>query len=278
MPGGRAYDRWVTAAPVPLEPSGRSVTVDAPRRRRGRGLLVLVAILVVVAVLVVVAELVARQVVPGMIRTAVAEQLALPAEHPIDVEVDGILLPQLLTGALDQVRIASRDVAVGPVGGDVRVEARGVPIRGDAPAEGATAEVRMTPEQLRTLLATIDGFPAETVGLAAPNVTASGEFEVLGATIPVGVAFAPSVAEGDLVLTPAEGTIGEASVTADQLRGQLFGLLDPLLEDRRVCIAEHLPAALTLQSIEVAGDELVAGFDIDGGILADPALREPGTC
>lgn len=250
----------------------------APRRKRGRGMLVLVILLVVVAVLVVVAELVARQLVPGMIRTAVAEQLALPADHPIDVEVDGILLPQLLTGTLDQVRIASQDVAVGPVGGDVRVEAQGVPIRGDAAAEGGTAVVRMTPEQLRTLLATIDGFPAETVGFSAPNVTASGEVELLGATIPVGVAFEPSVAEGDIVLTPAEGTIGDASVTADQLRGQLFGLLDPLLEDRRLCIAEYLPAALALQAIEVTGEELVADFDIDGGILADPALREPGSC
>ncbi|SDS19907.1 LmeA family phospholipid-binding protein [Agrococcus carbonis] len=255
-----------------------AVPVPARRRRRGRGAIVVVFVLVAVAALVVVAELVARQVVPGTIRSGVAEQLDLPADHPIDVAVDGILLPQLVAGALDHVTVASQDVVVGPVGGDMHVEAQGVPIRGDAPADGATGEVRMTTEQLRTLLATIEGFPAESVELDAPNVAASGEVELLGAAIPVGVALEPSAADGDIVLTPVEGTIGEASVTADELRGRLGGLLDPLLQDRSVCIAEHLPSALTLTSVEVVDEQVVAGFDVDGRILSDPALQEPGAC
>ncbi|ROR65892.1 LmeA family phospholipid-binding protein [Agrococcus jenensis] len=253
----------------------------AKPRRRGRGfieLLVVLVVLVVVAVLAVVAELVARQVVPATVRSTVVEQLQLPAEHPVDVQVDGILLPQLIAGTLADVRIASDDVTVGEFSGDVTAQLQGVPIRADRAGAGGTAEVRMSPEQLRSLLSTIDGFPAETIELAAPNVTASTEIELLGATIPLGLALAPSAADGDLVLSPVEGTVAEATVTADQLRGQFGGLLEPLLQDRSVCIASSLPAALTLQSIEVLDDALVTGFDIDGGIIHDPALQANGTC
>ncbi|GAA1422346.1 DUF2993 domain-containing protein [Agrococcus citreus] len=251
---------------------------DHAPRKRGRGLLVLGAILLVVAVLAVVAELVARQVVPGMVRAAVVEQLQLPADHPVDVAVDGILIPQLIAGTLADVRIASDDVTVGAFSGDVTAHGEGIPIRGDRAAAGGTAEVRMTTEQLRSLLSTIDGFPAETIELAAPNVTASTEVELLGASIPLALELAPDAAEGQLVLSPVEGTVAQATVTAEQLRQQFGGLLEPLLQDRSVCVASSLPAALTLTSIEVVDDELVAGFDIDGRIIDDPAMQANGTC
>lgn len=249
-----------------------------PPRRRGRTFLILGVILVVVAALTVVAELVARQMVPDMIRSAVVEQLSLPPDRVVDVEVDGILLPQLIAGTLADVRIASDDVTLGAFSGDVTAHGEGIPIRGNGAAAGGTAEVRMSTEQLRSLLMTIDGFPAETIALEAPNVTASTEVQVLGATIALGLVLEPSAADGDLVLAPVEGSIAQVTVTAEQLRQQFGGLLEPLLQDRSVCVASSLPAALTLASIAVVDDELVAGFDIDGGIINDPALQADGTC
>jgi hypothetical protein len=254
------------------------VSPAARPARRGRPILVLLAILVVVAVLAVVAELVARQVVPAAVRSTVVEQLQLPADQPVDVQVDGILLPQLIAGTLEDVHVASQDVTVGDFSGDVTAQLEGVPIRGDRAAAGGTAEVRMTVEQLRSLLATIDGLPAETIELDAPNVRASTELDLLGATIPLSLALEPRAADGDLVLSPVEGTVAEATITADQLREQFGSLLEPLLQDRSVCIATSLPAALTLESIEVADQELVAGFSVDGGIIHDPALQANGTC
>jgi hypothetical protein len=243
-----------------------------------RPILVVLGIVLVVAVLAVVAELIARQVVPDAIRSTVVEQLQLPADQPVDVQVDGILVPQLIAGTLTDVRLASRDVTVGDFSGDVTAHLAGVPIRGDGPADSGTAQVRMTVEQLRTLLSTIDGIPAETIELDAPNVRASTELELLGATIPLSLALEPRAADGDLVLSPVEGTVAQATVTADQLRERFGTLLDPLLQDRSVCIATSLPAALSLESIEVVDDELVAGFGVDGGIVHDPALQANGTC
>ncbi|WP_405218507.1 LmeA family phospholipid-binding protein [Agrococcus sp. Ld7] len=235
-------------------------------------------VLLVVVAMVVAAELAARQLVPDTIRSAVVEQLGLPADHPVDVEVDGILLPQLIVGTLDDVRIASEAVTVGDFGGDVTARLEDLPIRGDGAAAGGSAQVRMSTEQLRSLVATIDGFPAEAIELEAPNVTASTEFTVLGATIQLGLVLEPSAADGELVLAPVSGSIADVTVTAAQLREQFGGLLEPLVQDRSVCVASSMPAALTLESIDVVDDELVAGFDIDGGIINDPALQENGTC
>jgi hypothetical protein len=252
----------------------------SPRRSGsgGRWAIGVVVVVAVLAVLAVGAELIARQVVPDTIRSAVRERLALPADHPVDVQVDGILVPQLLRGSLDDVHVASQDVTVGSFSGDVVAHGQDIPIRADAPAAGGTAEVRMTTEQLRTLLATVEGFPADAVELDAPNVTAATDAELLGASIPLAVTLEPSAADGDIVLTPIEGTVAGATVTADGLRAQFGSALDALLQDRRVCIRSSLPAAMTLQSIEVVDQELVAGFDIAGGIIDDPALQRTGTC
>jgi hypothetical protein len=248
------------------------------RRSRGRWAIGIAIAVAVMAVLAVGAELIARQVVPAMVRAAVVERLALPADHPVEVEVEGIVVPQVVAGVLDDVHVTSQDVTVGAFSGDVVAHGRAIPIRADAPADGGTAEVRMTTEQLRSLLATIDGFPADSVELEAPNVTAAAEVELLGAAIPLGITLEPSAADGQIVLTPVEGTVAGAAVTADGLRAQFGSLADPILQDRRLCIADLLPAAMTLQSIEVVGDELAARFDIAGGIIDDPALQQNGTC
>ena len=79
---------------------------------------------------------------------------------------------------------------------------------------------------------------------------------------------------------PARVALGvnASDAAVAQLREQFGSLLDPLLQDRSVCIAGSLPAALTLDSIEVVDAELVAGFAIDGGIIQDPALQANGAC
>ena len=51
-----------------------------------------------------------------------------------------------------------------------------------------------------------------------------------------------------------------------------------MLRPWTVCIAQYIPAGVVLDSVAVDGDHLVADLDIDGAIVADPALQENGTC
>lgn len=239
--------------------------------------------LVIVAALVggaaVGAEAIARGVVTTGVRTLIASQVQVPPGESIDVEVSGFLLPQLISGRIDEISVSAPDVSVGPLTGDVSVTATGVPIRGDAPATGGTATVRLDQEQLRVLLAEIDGFPADTVGMASPDVTMSTELSVFGAGIPVGVALTPGASAGALTLSPASFRLGDADISADALRQQFGGLSDSVLREWSICIADQLPSALTLTGVSVdEANELVATFDVDGAIVVDRALLQNGVC
>jgi len=224
------------------------------------------------------AEAIARQIVTGVVRDQVRTQLALPADQPIEVDIAGVVIPQLIGGSIDEITIASDDVTFGGFTGDVAVTAHDVAVRGTGEMSGATARVTLDQAQLRTLLSGVEGFPADTVGLAAPDVTMSIDLELFGAAIPVGVSLTPSAAEGDIVLSPASLHLGEGAITADELRSRFGRLADSVLRDWDVCIAQHLPSGVTLTGVEVTGDVLVADFDVDGAIATDPALRANGTC
>ncbi|WP_295779632.1 DUF2993 domain-containing protein [uncultured Microbacterium sp.] len=249
-----------------------------PRRRTGRIVAVLVVLVVLLAAAVVAAEFIARSVVTSTVRSLVVKNVGLPADQDVDVQLAGLVLPQVIAGRLDEVAVASDDVALGPITGDVRVDLRGVPIAGDSAAEGGSASVRLDREQLRALLSQIPNLPAGTVDVAAPDVSFETTVTLFGVGIPVGVTATPGAAEGDLTLTPSGFRIAGNVIDAETLRGQFGGVADPLVQTQSLCIADRLPAGLTLTSATAQGQDLVATFDIAGALLNDPALQADGTC
>lgn len=258
---------WQVAAPEP--------------RRRLRAWPWIVAAVIVVGLAIAAwfaAEWIARGLVERTIREQVITNLALPEDQVVDVTVEGVVIPQLIAGTLDDVTVSSDDVTLGALQGDMTVHAQGIAIRGDAAAEAASATVRLDEAQLQSLLSTVDGFPAETLALAAPDVTMSTELTFLGLSIPIGVGLTPSAADGDIVLTPASLQLGDADISADDLRDRFGSLADTILRDWTVCIAQYIPAGVTLTSISVEGDHVVAELDVDGRIVSDTSLQENGTC
>ncbi|KRA22533.1 hypothetical protein ASD65_17790 [Microbacterium sp. Root61] len=251
-----------------------------PKRRRKvwPWIVAVVAVLALAVGAWFLGEWIAKDLVAKTIRDQIVTRLALPADQEVDVQIEGMVIPQLLSGTLDDVTVSSDDVALGAFSGDVTVRAEGVPITGGAPATGGTATVRMDAAQVQALLSTVDGFPADSVGLDEPNVTMATDVKVLGLAVPVGVALTPGADAGKLVLTPAEFTVAGAEFNADALREQFGGLADVVLRDWTVCVAEYLPAGVSLTTVGVDGTALVADFAIDGRIVTDPALREKGTC
>lgn len=262
----------------PTEPLPDWEHAEAPRRRVWPWLVAFAIVVVLAVVAWFAAEALARQIVTNVVRDQVRTQLSLPASQQIDVEIDGAVVPQLIGGTLGTLRVSSDDVSLDAFTGDVAVVATDVPVRGGGDIGGATATIAVDEEQLRALLSTVDGFPADSLGLAAPNVTISTDLQLFGATIAVSAALAPSAAAGDIVLTPASVQIAGAQAEAEELRERFGALADAVLRDWTVCIAEYLPAGATLTDVSVPGSELVAVFAVDGGIANDPELRADGTC
>lgn len=254
------------------------VAETEPRRRRAWPWFVAFGIVVVLAIGAwFLAEMIARDLVEKTIRTQVTTNLALPADQQIDVDVPGAIIPQLIGGTLDDVRISSADVAVASFEGDIAVRAFDVPIRGGV-VRDATAVVTIDEQQLRRLMTNVEGFPSEALGIEEPYVTASTELSLFGASIPVGISLTPSAEEGQLVLNPASLRVAGAEVTSDELRRQFGILSNAVLRDWTVCISQYLPAGLLLDGVEVDGGELVARFSIADSILTDPAMLEQGIC
>src|SRR5690606_23199486 len=108
--------------------------------------------------------------------------------------------------------------------------------------DSATAIIGLDTAQLRALLGTIEGFPAETVSIAAPDVTMTYTLQALGIEVPVGVALQPGAVDRQLVLSPRAFLLGEAEVSADDLSSRFGPLAQAVLGDWSICVAEHLPA------------------------------------
>jgi uncharacterized protein YpmS len=266
--------------PLP-DPEARWVlsTDAAPRRRRKWPWLVV--LLVVVALLVAawfVLEAIARSVVEKVVRDQIVSRLELPEDQQIDVDIAGAVLPQLIVGRFDDVAIASDDVPLEGLSADVAVRAKDIAIRGDMGWTSGTAQVTFDTEQLRGLLSRIEGFPADAVVIDPPQVAFDTQLELFGATFPLGVGLAPRAEGGDLVLTPQTLRLGDAEVAADVLIDQFGALARTVVRDWNICVAEYLPAAVTLTGVRVEGEALVADVDVDSAILGDPAAREPGSC
>lgn len=247
-----------------------------PKATRKRWPWVLLGVVVFIALLVVVAEFIARAMLPGIARGIVVEQLDLPADQQLDVEARGVLLPQLIGGNLDELRLRTESVTFDGLTVAADVTVTGVPLRG-GDLGSATGAVRIAEDQFAALLEGID-LPIDEVTLAAPDVQASASIPVLGFTIPVSLTVMPGVAEGDLTFTPVRvaisGLVVEAADVADRF-GELGG---ELTSTQRVCIADQLPAGVLLTSVEVIGKELVIDVDVDGAIATNAALQENGTC
>lgn len=254
---------------------------DAPPPRRKRRLWPWIVSLVVVIVLIggaaFAGEWLARDLVERGVRSALASELGVPAEQA-DVQIEGLVIPQLISGRFDEVRIAAEDVSLQGFAGDVDVTARGVPLTADGPLDSAQATVSLDEEQLRTLLASVEGFPEESLGLSGSEATITVELNVFGVAIPIGVGLTPSAATGALALTPATLTLADTTVDAQALRDQFGALADAALQTWQVCIASSLPAGLTLTDVAVVDQRVVAQFDIASGILVDRSLRDPGVC
>lgn len=265
----------------PTQPLPDGAYLEPASARRRRVWPWIVVLLIVGGLMVAAwfaAEAIARQLVTTTIREQVVSRLELPADQDVEVVVEGAVIPQLISGTLDEITVSSEDVVLEAFSGDVTVHAQDVPIRGDGPAGAASATVALDQAQLRTLLSTVENFPAESVGIAAPDVTMSTELNFFGITVPIGVALTPSAEEGDIVLTPASLQLAGAEITADALSERFGGIADAVTREWTVCIARYIPAGVTLSSIEVTGDQVVVDLDIDGAIISDEALQEPGVC
>lgn len=259
---------------IPGEGARGADAARPPKRRRLPWVLLIVV--AALALLVVAAELIARSVLPGIVRGIVIEQLDLPADQQLDVEARGILLPQLLAGRLDELHLSSDRVTLEGVTGAADVTATGIPLGGGDLAS-ANGTVRIDQTQLTALIAE-SGLPIESLTLEEPNAVASGSIGFFGTKIDLSLTLTPGVKDGEITLKPVSASVAGAVFDVQQLHDRFGSIAAQLTRTQQFCIADQLPAGLTLTGLKIEGSEAVIDIDVDGAIATDPALQEPGVC
>ncbi|MGF2948383.1 LmeA family phospholipid-binding protein [Microbacterium alcoholitolerans] len=253
-----------------------AATGGAATPRRARWPWVVLIIVVLIAVLVVAAEVIARAVVPSVVRGLVVDELDLPADQQLDVETSGILLPQLIAGSLDELRLSSDEITIGGITGAAEVIATGVPL-GAGELGSAEGTVSIDQSQFAALLAASD-LPISEISVEEPDITVHGGIPVLGREIPLSLTLTPGADGGDLMLTPVSAAVAGNEIDLQRLAA-IFGDAGAALADtHRVCIADQLPAGITLTGLRIDGTAVVADISADGRIGVDETLLEPGTC
>ena len=260
--------RWVLSTDASAPPA---------RKRRWPWLVALIVVALLAIAAWFAGEYIARGIVERTIREQITTQLSLPADQQIDIDIPGPILPQLIVGSLADVTISSDDVPLRGVTADITVTAQDVNIHG-GDWSGGYATVTLDQTQVQALLAEIDGFPATTVTLDAPDIAADFELQLFALKVPVGVALTPTASGGDIVLSPSSLRVAGAEISADALRQQFGAIASTVLRDWDVCIADRLPRALELTGVGVKRDSIVADFEIDSAIVTDPSRRELGAC
>jgi hypothetical protein len=256
---------------------------EPPQRRRRhplRNTIVTLAILAVLAVAAyLVAEPLAEQFAGEFVKVGVAQELGANQD---DVHVDlgtGSVILQLINRRVNHIDVKISRFTSGSLSGSAVFTASGVPLDMNKPVSKIGIVASLDSDALHTLVTSGAAATAAptTVAFAGKDVRIGTTLTILGAAVATSVDLAPSVANGQLVLTPAAITIGTAHFTVAQLQASpLGGLVSGLAAPRTMCVASSLPNNLDLKSVAVKGKHLLVG--VGGTDLTLSSLAHKGTC
>lgn len=249
-----------------------SVATEAPRKRR-RWPVVLVVVVVVLAALVVIAEFVLRGVVDRIIAQQVEQSLPDNATGEVQAHADGIVIPQLLRGTLDEVEISSPKLTIDGIPLAADVTARDVPVDGQGDVHDVDGHVTLAASSVKDLAKYSPLF--DRLSLADGGVELSGKTAVLGYDITY-AAKGAVVAQDDgrgITITPRTVRITNSALGLKV--DSIPGVTNVPVE---VCTAQFLPSQLRVRSLDITTSEASVRVTADSLPLNEEGLQTVGSC
>lgn len=255
---------------------------DAPKkRRRGLGwVIALVVVVVLVAVAWIVGDIVARDYAKGYVRDQLVSALDLPADTPMDIEIGpGSLIAQAIGGSIDSIDVDIPDAPLGQATGHLALSLTGIPLDRGAATDSLGVSLAIDEDDLGDIETYLGDTPIDSLELRDDAIAIGSTLTVFGAEVPLTLDLVPTVAEGEVILDPTTVTLNGADISLTDIRnGPVGPLLGDLLDPRPVCIASYLPAAITLDAVDVTDGAIVLEASGEDVVLAGTGLSEKGTC
>ncbi|MGV8884139.1 MAG: DUF2993 domain-containing protein [Microbacteriaceae bacterium] len=262
---------------------GDVVIVEAPPRRRRRWLGWVIALVVIVVLVVVgwiVGDIVARDMADRYVRDQITQVFDLKPDAPMTVTIgEGSLIAQAITGGIDSVDVMVPDVSVGEIAGDVSISLTDIPLQSTQPVGTMNVTLSVPEENLAGLGSYLSGVDVSSITLVEDRVAIATQLELFGFPIPIGIQLTPEAKNGEIGFTPSVIELNGANISVpDLLGGPLAGIAGSVLATQSFCVAEYLPEALTVTSVDVVKKNLVVALTGDGKALGGPEFSRMGTC
>jgi hypothetical protein len=255
-----------------------SEPADAPpRRRRRRGVLALVIVLAVLVVLTVgyfVTDAVVRQSAQNQVRETIQQQLPPDVTaKDLTVDIKGFsVIGQYLGGRFDEVAISSSDLTVQGAVMSAHLEAYGVPTDFRKPVGRIDGTLSVDQDAVNKLVPLPQG---TKVTLRHDAVGLTGTQSLLGIPLTYTASVTPTLQNGDtVVLTPHTVTIGAFDGSFDVTR---FAK-DLLPATIPVCVAQYLPAGVSVSSLTIADRSAVVAVQTTNMVVSESTMNRHGSC
>lgn len=253
-------------------------SVESPRRSR-RGLRWLVAIVILVVLLVVaalIADIAIRAYAEDRVASEIEQQLPPGVEGEVAVEIGGFsVVQQYLAGRFDEVGLRAPELTIDGYPVAASVDLAGVPVEGGA-VEGAIESVAGTvdiPQETVAGLIASRGVVGD-ITLGDDSLQYRTSTEVLGQELGFQVITRPVLDAGRIVFRAESAQIDGAGLEFDAT--QLLDLVAP--EGLSVCVAQYLPEAIELRSVEIVGSEAIVDLTATDLLIDEASLARTGVC
>lgn len=238
---------------------------------------VVIALLVIAGALVA-AEFYARGQVQARVQTMAEKYLGVPSGEAIELSYATPVLPQLIQGQVRDVSASASRVSLGDLSAALSFTAASVPLNDTDPIENGHLELWVDQAQLQALVDAVDTLPVSELKITENNVNAIWNFEVLTIPVPVGIELGVSAHQGQLLLNPDAFTMAGLQLNATELVAQLGSMASLITRPWPVCVADQLPAGISLSDVSISDGVLGVRFDMDPQLVSDPQMALPGNC
>ena len=250
----------------------------ARKKRRWLGPVIVVGVLVL---LIVIAFVIAEKLVRDGASSALSAPIKTAFGTESDVAVEfgpGSVILQAFGGSIDSVTVDADNVTLGPSTGRIHLLADGVPLSLNGSISALDATLYLDASGVSGLAPALAGEGA-TSELVDNHLVVTTQTEVVGQTVPVIVTLTPSAADGVLALTVDALTVNGSDVDVEAAKSGAYGpAVAALVQGSSVCVADKLPASLTLTAASVVDQNLVLGFAGSNVSLSGGGLTSKGTC